>query len=224
MRAKRERRALPLGGGVAKSRSPALAIIGARRVRTAKKQLRGNGAWGPFKLERGAHYEFTISRSTSTHHLCFEPFQHDDDLIRLLTAEPNTGLDALTEKGDRHAVLIVTRNKELWGDQGAANDVLTINGTNVINAATSPQSKRTIGLFAFDAGSGGQRNVGAPLPAFFSLPFVSGVDLAIPASRPPDGRVSVRLRSRGRGRVRAINIPNVPFSTDRISVQLNDFE
>ena len=130
-----------------------------------------------------------ISRSTSTHHLYFEPFQHDDHLIRLLTAEPNTGLDALTEEGKRHAVLIVTRNKELWGDQGAANDVLTINGTNVINAATSPQSKRTIGLFAFDAGSDGQSNVGAPLPAFFSLPFISGVDLAIPASRPPDGRI-----------------------------------
>ena len=69
--------------------SSALAdIIGARRVRTAaKKRLRGNGAWGPFKLERRAHYEFTISRSTSTHHLCFEPFQHDDGQIRLLTAD-----------------------------------------------------------------------------------------------------------------------------------------
>jgi AF_1763-like, C-terminal domain/Lipase C-terminal domain len=156
--------------------------------------LSGNGSWGPFKLERGAHYEFAISRSTGTHHLYYEPFQHDNHLIRLLTAEPNTGLDALTEKSDRHAVLIVTRNKELWGDQGAANDVLTINGTNVINAATSPQSKRTSGLFAFDAGSDGQTNVGAPLPAFFSLPFISGVDLAIPASRPPDGRISVRLR------------------------------
>ena len=28
-----------------------------------------------------------------------------------------------------------------------------------------------------------------------------------PPSRPPDGRISVRLRSRGRGRVRAINVP-----------------
>jgi hypothetical protein len=196
----------------------------AGRRPAAKKRLSGNGSWGPFKLERGAHYEFAISRSTGTHHLYYEPFQHDDQLVRLLTAEPNTGVDALTEKSDGHAVLLVTRNKELWGDQGAANDVLTINGTNVINAATSPQSKRTIGLFAFDAGSDGQTNVGAPLPAFFSLPFISGVDLAVPASRPPDARISVRLRSRGRGRVRAINIPNLPSSTDRISVQLNDFK
>ena len=134
------------------------------------------------------------------------------------------GLDALTTKGDGHAVVIVTRNKELWGDQGAQNDVLSINGTNVINAATSPQSKRTIGLFAFDSGADGQSNLSAPLPAFFSLPFISGVDLAIPAARPPTGRISVRLRSRGRGPVRAINFPNFPSSTDRVSVQLNDWE
>jgi hypothetical protein len=143
--------------------------------------------------------------------------------VRLLTAEPKTGLDVLTTKGDGHAVVIVTRNKELWGDQGPQNDVLSINGTNVINAATSPQSKRTIGLFAFDSGADGQSNVSAPLPAFFSLPFISGVDLAIPAERPPTGRVSVRLRSRGRGPVRAINFPNFPSSTDRVSVQFNDY-
>jgi pimeloyl-ACP methyl ester carboxylesterase len=196
--------------------------VGRRPVAT--KRLSGDGAWGPFRLERGAHYEFTLTRPTATHHLYYEPFQHDDHLVRLLTAEPNTGLDALTEKSDRHAVLVVARNKELWGDQGASNDVLTINGTNVVNAVTSPQSKRTIGLFAFDAGSDGQSNLSAPLPAFFSLPFISGVDLAVPASRPPDGRISVRLRSRGRGRARAINVPNLASSTDRISVQLNDFE
>jgi pimeloyl-ACP methyl ester carboxylesterase len=191
----------------------------------ATKQLTGDGSWGPFKLERGAHYEFAITRPESgTHHLYYEPFRRDDHLVRLLTAEPNTGLDALTTKGEGHAVVIVTRNKELWGDQGSQNDLLSINGTNVINAATSPQSKRTIGLFAFDSGADGQSNVSAPLPAFFSLPFISGVDLAIPAARPPTGRISVRLRSRGRGPVRAINFPNFPSATDRVSVQFNDWE
>jgi pimeloyl-ACP methyl ester carboxylesterase len=190
----------------------------------ATKRLSGTGSWGPFKLERGARYEFAISRSTGTHHLYYEPFRRDDRLVRLLTAEPNTGLDALTEKGDRHAVVIVTRNKELWGDQGSQNDVLTINGNNIINAATAPQSKRAIGLFAFDAGSDGQSNLSAPLPAFFALPFISGVDLAIPAASPPTGTISVRLRSRGRGPLRTITFPNMPSSTDRVSVQLNDFE
>jgi pimeloyl-ACP methyl ester carboxylesterase len=191
----------------------------------ATKQLTGDGAWGPFRLERGAHYEFAISRPESgVHHLYYEPFRRDDHLVRLLTAEPDTGLDALTTKGDGHSVVIVTRNKELWGDQGTQNDIVSINGTNVINAATSPQSKRTIGLFAFDSGADGQSNLSGPLPAFYSLPFISGVDLAVPAGRPPTGRISVRLRSRGRGRVRAINFPNFPSSTDRVSVQLNDWE
>lgn len=191
----------------------------------ATKRLSGNGAWGPFQLERGARYEFAITRPASgTHHLYYEPFRHDDHLVRLLTAEPNTGLDALIEKSDRHAAVIVTRNKELWGDQGSQNDVLTINGSTVINAATAPQSKRAIGLFAFDAGSDGAGKLSAPLPAFFALPFISGVDLAIPAARPPSGRISIRLRSRGRGPVRVIGVPNYASTTDRISVQMNDFE
>jgi Lipase C-terminal domain len=89
-----------------------------RKRPAATKRLSGNGAWGPFRLERGARYEFAITRPASgTHHLYYEPFRHDDHLVRLLTAEPNTGLDALTEKSDRHSVVIVTRNKELWGDQ-----------------------------------------------------------------------------------------------------------
>jgi pimeloyl-ACP methyl ester carboxylesterase len=191
----------------------------------ATKQLTGDGSWGPFRLERGAHYEFAITRPRSgTHHLYYEPFRRDDHLVRLLTAEPNTGLDALTTKGDGHAVVIVTRNKEFWGDQGVQNDVLSINGTNVINAGTSPRSKRTIGVFAFDSGADGHSNVSAPLPAFSSLPFISGVDLAIPAAPQPTGRISVRLRSRGRGPVRAINFPNFPSTTDRVSVQFNDYE
>jgi Lipase C-terminal domain/Lecithin:cholesterol acyltransferase len=191
----------------------------------ATERLSGKGAWGPFRLERGACYEFAITRPTSgTHHLYYEPFRRDDHLVRLLTSEPNTGLDALIEKGDRHAAVIVTRNKEFWGDQGSQNDVLTINGTNVLNAATSPQTKRTIGLFGFDSGSDGASNLSAPLPAFFALPFISGVDLAISAARPPAARIAIRLRSRGRGPARVVNVPNFASSTDRISVQLNDFE
>ena len=37
-----------------------------------------------------------------THHLYFQPFRRTDRLVRLLTSEPNAGLDLLTEKSDRH--------------------------------------------------------------------------------------------------------------------------
>ena len=84
-----------------------------------------------------------------------------DDLVRLLTSNPGEGLDVLIEKSDRHASLVITRNKELWGDQGAESDVLTVNGTNLLNPATAPITKRLIGLFAFDAGSDGVSNLGA---------------------------------------------------------------
>ena len=67
-------------------------------------------------------------------------------------------------------------------------------------------------------------NLGVALAAFASLPFISGVDQAIPAGRPPTGRISVRLRSRGRGTAQTIAFPNFPSSTDRVSVQLNDWE
>jgi hypothetical protein len=59
---------------------------------------------------------------------------------------------------------------------------------------------------------------------FFALPFLSGVDLFIPAATPPTGVVSVALRSRGAGPVRTVNFPNFPSSTDSVSVNLNDFE
>jgi len=91
------------------------------------------------------------------------------------------------------------RYKELWGDQGAESDALTINGTGVLNPATAPIDKRVIGMFAFDSGSDGVSNVTVPHPVFFSLPFLSGVDLFLPAAAPPKGNVSVALRSRGAG-------------------------
>jgi hypothetical protein len=102
--------------------------------------------------------------------------------------------------------------------------VLQVNGTNVLNAATAPISKRVIGMFAFDTGSDGVSNVTTPHPVFFSLPFLSGVDLFLPAAAPPVGKVSVALRSRGAGATRTVNVPNFPSSTDSLTVNLDDFE
>jgi pimeloyl-ACP methyl ester carboxylesterase len=191
----------------------------------AVRPLSGDGSWGPIRILRGWHYELAITRpGAPTHHLYFEPFRRSDYLVRLLTSEPNQGVDSLIEKSPGHSSLVVTRYKELWGDQGAQNDVLTVNGTNVINAATSPQSKRTIGLIAFDAGSDGVSNLSAPLPVLSALPFITGVDLYIPAAAPPNATVSVGLRSRGEGPVRTVSFPNFPSTTDAVSVQFNDYE
>ena len=187
--------------------------------------LSGDGSWGPFLAKRGSRYEFDIVREDgSEHHFYYEPFLRSDHFVRLLTSVPGTGLDALVDRSDNHTSLVVNRYKEMWGDQGAENDIVEVNGTNVCNAATCPINKRVIGMFAFDKGSDGVSNVAAPIAAFFAQPFISGVDLFIPASADASGTASVDLLSRGVGPVRTVNFPNFPSTTDRVTVQLNDFE
>jgi pimeloyl-ACP methyl ester carboxylesterase len=185
-----------------------------------------DGSWGPVRgLRSGRHYEFALlSEGSTTHHLYFEPFKRSDHLVRLLTSEAGGGVNQLIERSPRHTALTILRYKEFWGDQGEESDVLEINGTNVLNAATAPITKRAIGLFAFDVGSDGASNVGAPIPVLFSIPFLTGVDLYLPAAAPPIGKVSLALTSRGEGRPRVLNVPNFPSSTDSVSVSFWDYE
>jgi hypothetical protein len=67
-------------------------------------------------------------------------------------------------------------------------------------------------------------DVTSPIPVFFGLPFLSAVDLFIPAAWPPNSTVRVDLRSRGSRRTREVSFPNYPSSNNTITVQLNDFE
>lgn len=192
----------------------------------AKPALREDGSWGPVRgLRSGRHYEFTLTRGDGqTHHFYYEPFPRSDHLVRLLTSLPNAGVDALIEKNANHVAAVVVRYKELWGDQGASSDVLSFNGTNILNAATAPISKRAIGVLAFDAGSDGVTNLTAPISSIFGIPFLTGTDVFIPASPDAHGKVTLALRSRGAGPVRKLRFPNFPSPTDRVSLQLWDFE
>jgi hypothetical protein len=118
----------------------------------------------------------------------------------------------------------ILRYKELWGDQGAAGDVLELNGVNVCNAATCPRSKLVNSVQAIDWGADGITDLTAPIPFFFAQPFGTGVDVFMPAASPPLGEVSVGLASRGGRPKRTVTFPNFASSTDRVTVQLNDFE
>ena len=157
----------------------------------ATLDIADDGSWGPVRgLSSGKHYEFAlVDPGQITHHIYFEPFKRSSHLVRLLTSEPGGGVNILIERSPSHSALTIVRYKELWGDQGAENDSARVNGTNVINAATAPITKRVIGMFAFDTGSDGVSNVATPHPVFFALPFLSGVDLFIPAAAPPAGTV-----------------------------------
>lgn len=178
--------------------------------------------WGPFEVEAGKHYEFTVLRpGLPTHHHYYEPFVRSDHLVRLLES------DALSnggERGPRHVAAVVLRYKELWGNQGAQNDVLTVNGTSVCTEVICPISKQVNALFWSDRRADGQSDLSQPDPVYSALPFVTGVDLFVPAAIPATGKTTVELRSRGAAETRTVNLPNWASATDIVTVQLRDFE
>ncbi|WP_206282785.1 alpha/beta fold hydrolase [Streptomyces chilikensis] len=190
----------------------------------AVQVLGADGAWGPVRARGSAHYEFALVwGENSTHHLYFPPFERSDHLVRLLTSRPGEGVSGQVETGDGHAALTISRQKEWWGDQGAAGDTLSVNGTQLLNAANTPRAKRTIGVFAFDAGSDGVTDLSAPLSPFFETPFLTGVDVYLPAGSRWSRPLTLVSRPRNEGgRVDVLRVPAWPSSTDRISVQFND--
>jgi len=184
------------------------------------------GEWGPVRVNGQKHYEFTVMRPDSENvaHYYRQPFLRDDYLIRVLSSSPDSGIIANTDVGPNHAAAVLIRYKEWWGDAGASNDTLEINGVNVINAATSPRSNLTIGVHAFDKSADGITDVSAPIPYFFAQFFQTGVDVFMPASDPPDGTISFVNAPRGDAtRLQVVNTPNWASEDHRISIQFNDY-
>ena len=100
----------------------------------------------------------------------FEPFLRSDHLVRVNAA---LVLDPFIESSDNHTAVTVIRYKEFWGDRGAENDVLAINGTDVINPTTAPSGAvgaASSAFFAFDVGSDGVSNLtSVPFPFPFAV-------------------------------------------------------
>lgn len=181
-----------------------------------------DGSFGPLAVLPGARYEFALVRpGTATHHFYFQPFRRSDSFVRLLAGRPGEGLGALIDTSDRHTALTVNRQREWWGDQGAAGDHLWINGRDVLNAATAPRAKRVIGIFAFDDGSDGVTDLTAPLPEFFAQTFITGMDVFIPAAPARPGTVSVVTGQRGGG-YELSNVPNWRSSEHRVTINVDD--
>jgi len=189
-----------------------------------------DGAWGPFKAQGLKHYEFVIVRAGARpHHFYFQPFMRSNYFVRLLTSMSG-GIGDLMERNMDSTALVITRNKEFWGDDTTSNDILTINGTNVINAATCPINKgpllRTgvIGIFAYDRYLNELTDVSAPIPTFFAVGFMTGVDIYMPAADPPDETISLVLTPRGGGgKTQVINIANWASLNHSVSTPFNDF-
>jgi hypothetical protein len=182
----------------------------------------GGGAWGPVTVQAGTRYEFAlVTPGLPTLHIYYEPFVRSDFTLRLLQS---VGIEHYV--GDRPGSMagVQIRYKELWGDQGAESDQLLINGLNVCTSVLCPISKQVNAFFAFDRNRDGQTDLSSPDPVLSGLPFITGADVYMRASSPPDGTVSFQLISRGTGPTRTLNVPNWDSLTDGFTIQWNDFE
>ncbi len=183
-----------------------------------------DGNWGPFKAQAGKPYEFVIVREGQNHHIYKEPFIRSDYFVRLQTSPVGGGVGANMDVDPGQSNLVVTRDKELWGERPLEKDILAVNGVDVINAANCPFSNRTTAIYLYDAGSDMQSDLDEPIEYFHSLPFMTGADLYLPASETAEGRIRLTLIPRGaNGLMQVINIPDWPSTTDRVSVLFNDF-
>jgi pimeloyl-ACP methyl ester carboxylesterase len=182
----------------------------------------GGGAWGPVAVHAGRRYEFAVAQpGEPTLHIYYEPFVRSDYTLRLL-ASPAIEAYAGNRPGSMSAVNI--RYKELWGDQGAENDKLLVDGLNICTANLCPISKQVNAYFAFDLNSDGQTDLSSPDPVLSNLPFIQGADVYVPSGSPPDQTVTWRLISRGGGPARTLKVPNWDSVTDGVTLQWNDFD
>ncbi len=196
--------------------------IGANPI--ASFSIGSSGDFGPVLVQSGRRYEFAEVRpGFPTHHFYYEPFLRSDHLVRLLESDALRGLGGPPDP--RFAAMVILRYKELWGDQGAQNDILKINGLSVCTATTCPLNKEVNALFAADFDHDSASNPNEIWPPYNNASpfFISSVDVFAPAQSPPTGEVTVSLQDRGSGPLHTISFPNFPSTTDVESLQFDDF-
>ena len=188
-----------------------------------------SGNFGPLQFERERHYEFALLRKAtetfpleSVHHFYTEPFTHDDYFVRLQTSLPGESISAFLPKDEDASGLVLVRQKELWGDQGAMSDELFIDGLNVLLPNISPRINVNLAFFAYDEDSDKVTDLekGELFP-FNLLTFLTAADVFIPSTFAGNGTMEIVLVTRGRGQT-SINVPSWPSSTHRISVIFRD--
>jgi pimeloyl-ACP methyl ester carboxylesterase len=210
--------------------SPTGHRIGARPLATF--DIDATGVFGPLKVNGRHHYEFAVIRPPANgapetvHHFYFEPFARSDHFVRLNSSRPNTSLEVYLPRDPRYTNLVITRQRDYWGDQGANSDQLVIDGLNVLTARTSPRAGVNLAFFAYDAGPSGPDGTtdlgkGELFP-FNLLTFLTAADVSISASPDASGTVAVTDVARGSGNTSTINVPNWPADLHRISIQFRD--
>ncbi|MDY7083221.1 MAG: hypothetical protein SXQ77_12650 [Halobacteria archaeon] len=198
---------------------------GERLSNLASPDVDEEGYWGPVDIPGDAYLEFVATQTNTDqmHHFYRFPQMRSNRFVRLLSSNPGRGLDRLIRKDGNHAAFILPRDKEYWGNVEGSNDKLSVDGNNIINANTAPRGQNIIAPLAFDTFPQGRSNTNRPLGRFRVTPFLTGVDLYVPASNPPDGSVTVEETPRdGNGLTRTMNVQNWASDPHRITVRFPD--
>ena len=130
--------------------------------------------------------------------------------------------------------LIITKNREWLGDQSDGfDDVLAINGINIVNAINAPQPHMLVAYFVYDLGSDHITNLTRPMsdfPSSLHTTFISAADVYLRGATPPDATITIVEIPRGDcGSMHGINVPNWAIISqggsfvDAISVQIDDY-
>ena len=190
------------------------------------------GNWGPFRARAGAHYELNIVREGMNHHFYLEPRIRSDYFIRMNTSPVGTGLGELMTRNPDQTNLIITRNREWLGDQNDGfNDILAINGINIVNAPNAAANHMLVAYFICDWLSDHINKLTPPIPvpALNSI-FMSAVDLYLRGATPADATISIVSTPRGNcGTMHGINVPNWAIINESrtfieaITVQIDDY-
>ena len=185
-----------------------------------------DGSFPAFMASPSKQYELTLGRDGAPpHRFFFEPFLRSDTLVRLNAGTPGQGLDAAIERNPAHSALVITRNLEFRGDRGSGNDVLAVNGLDVINEVTAPSGfvGGPAALFLFDLGSDRISDVRTIPAPFGMIGFLRGADVFLAAD--PPGAIAIQSVPRGAASAaRTLRIPNARSTEERVTVQLNDFD
>jgi pimeloyl-ACP methyl ester carboxylesterase len=169
------------------------------------------------------NYEFVVKRPGELPlHYFYERFPRSDRLIRLNVAPL---LEPFFSRVPTHTGLAVIRYKEYWGDRGAENDVLSIDGTDVINPTTAPSGTvgaASVAFFVQDVDLDFVTNLTTvPFP-FNIAPFLTGADLYLPVG--PTPLVIVTVPRGEESATRTIAVRRIPSDQGRVAVQLHDYE
>ena len=195
----------------------------------ATVQIGTSGDFGPLRLEKNGAYELALLRGpteaqplATVHHFYPEPFVRDNYFFRLNSSVPGGGIEGFIPAEENATSMVIQRQREFWGDQGAGSDEIFIDGLSVLTPAISPRTGVYLALFLSDEDSDQTTDLdkGEVFPYTLQT-ILTGADVFIPSQFEGAGTVQVVLVTRGGGET-TLNVPNWPSSTNRISVMFRD--